>query len=293
MKHIFSILIFIFAVTNYIYCQTGKESFEFEYLRSIGQFTSASAFSFDAAGIPYVTDASKNEVYKLDSDGNVLKYAGGYGWDAGYFDLPADVFATMLNIYVADKNNHRISVLDKDLNYLYMLNGRNGRSDNTAESEFSYPASVAVNASGDYLVLDSGNKRILKFDSRGNFLLMFGNYQSGKFQLNNPGRLALAGQIIAVSDDSTVSLFDQYGNGLGSLTIPDAVTGLQANENYLTIYNDTSVVIIDLNQRLRNGAITKAVFDRKDNKIVSAVYRQENLFILTTKEILIYSRKKG
>lgn len=293
MKHIFSILLFISAVTSYISGRTGTDSFEFEYFTSVGQFTSASAFSFDAAGIPYVTDAAKNELYKLDSYGNVLKYAGGYGWDAGYFDSPADIFATMLNIYVADKNNHRISVFDKDLNYLYMLNGRNERSDNTEESEFTYPASVAVNTSGDYLVLDSGNKRIMKFDSRGNFLLMFGNYQSGKFQLNNPGRLAIAGQTIAVSDDSTVFLFDQYGNGLGSLSMPDAVTGLQANDNYLTVYNDSSVVIIDLNQGLRNGAVIKAVFDLKGNKIVSAVYRQENLFILTMKEILVYSRKKG
>ena len=86
----------------------------FVYQGSIGSFKNASAFYITSAGYLYVTDKNSDEVYKLDTLGNKLKDTGGYGWTEATFDQPSDVFATPLNVYVSDKNNHRIQRFDKN-----------------------------------------------------------------------------------------------------------------------------------------------------------------------------------
>ena len=161
----------------------------FIYSSSIGKFKDASSFCITSAGFIYVTDSGTNEVYKLDTLGNVLKYAGGYGWDDGMFDNPSDVYANPLSVYVCDKNNHRVERFDKDLNYIWQLNTRN--SDTTGQ-RFGYPLGCAVSRQGDLYILDSENKRIVKFDLFGNFALNFGGYDAGIYSLVNPKKIAVS-----------------------------------------------------------------------------------------------------
>jgi len=86
-----------------------------------GKFSNAVSFSINPVGSIYITDADKNEIIKLDTLGNELNRIGGYGWNPAAFDFPADIFAQTLKVYVADKNNNRIQVFDKDLNFRYEL----------------------------------------------------------------------------------------------------------------------------------------------------------------------------
>ncbi len=62
-----------------------------------------------------------NEIVKLDTLNNALKSIGGYGWSNSTFDEPVDIYATDLRVYVTDKNNNRVQVFDKDLNFLFLL----------------------------------------------------------------------------------------------------------------------------------------------------------------------------
>ena len=98
-KHYLSIL--LFATASYILPQS------IIYSGQIGSFTSAKSFSINSLGYIYVSDVSSNEIIKLDTLGKVIKTVGGYGWNESSFDYPVDVFATPLNIYVADKNNNQ------------------------------------------------------------------------------------------------------------------------------------------------------------------------------------------
>ena len=146
---------------SFLFISFSALSQTFIYQYSIGKFKNASAFTITAAGILYVADASSDEIYKLDTLGNNLKDVGGYGWDEGAFDHPVDVFANPLSVYVTDKNNHRIQRFDKDLNFISLLYTR--ENDNPAE-RFGYPLSAVTSNQGDLFILDSENKRILKFD---------------------------------------------------------------------------------------------------------------------------------
>jgi len=66
----------------------------------MGKFKNASSFTYSSAGFIYVTDSGTDEVYKLDTLGNLLKSAGGYGWDPGLFDVPTGIYANPLSVYV-------------------------------------------------------------------------------------------------------------------------------------------------------------------------------------------------
>ena len=104
------ILLFIFSSA----CLPQKLIFQGQ----IGSFNFASSLSINSSGNLYVADTGTNEIIELDTLGNILKTIGGFGRKELSFDLPDDVFANTLNVYVADKNNDRIQIFDKDLNFL-------------------------------------------------------------------------------------------------------------------------------------------------------------------------------
>jgi hypothetical protein len=93
-------------------------------LQEIGSFQSASSIAINQAGFIYVSNAGSNEIVKMDTLGNVIRTIGGYGWSASAFDYPIKIFANTLNVYVADRNNDRIQIFDKDLNYLSEISSR-------------------------------------------------------------------------------------------------------------------------------------------------------------------------
>ena len=95
-------LLFLLAFYLTSYAQTFVEK------EQLGDFTSASAFSVSPSLHIYVSDSQTNEITKLDSIGNAIKTIGGYGWDENSFDNPVDIYANVLQVYVADKNNNRI-----------------------------------------------------------------------------------------------------------------------------------------------------------------------------------------
>ena len=102
----------------------------------IGSFRNASSFCITSAGFFYVTDKTSDEVFRLDTLGNKLQDTGGYGWTESTFDQPVDVFATPLNVYVSDKNNHRIQRFDKNLNFISQLYTRD---DPNNDERFGFP----------------------------------------------------------------------------------------------------------------------------------------------------------
>ena len=121
MKYLFTIIFCaIFTIVSY--------SQQYILNGTIGNFRNASSFYVTSAGFIYVTDISSDEIIKIDTLGNKLKDAGGYGWTESTFDYPSDVFATPLNVYVSDKNNHRIERFDKNLNYISQLFTRNNEN---------------------------------------------------------------------------------------------------------------------------------------------------------------------
>ena len=85
------------------------------------------------------------------------------------------------NVYVADEWLQRISIFDKDGNFLDKW-GTPG----AGQGELRYPSGVAFDREENLYVVDSGNNRIQKFTKDGSFLGSFGEEGSSEGQFNMP-----------------------------------------------------------------------------------------------------------
>ncbi len=262
----------------------------FNYQFSIGKFKNASAFTITSAGILYVADAGADEIYKLDTLGSYLKDVGGYGWDEGNFDQPVDVFANPLSVYVSDKNNHRIQRFDKDLNFISLLYTR--ESDNAAE-RFGYPLSAVTSNQGDLFILDSENKRILKFDLFGHFILNFGGFDGGTYALRDPKQMVVSpSNVIYVIDGSKIILFDQYGNGINELETGIDLKSISISFSNLLVNTEKLILMSDLKSGTFNFSELKTD-DELNSPIISSLLFNGRLYILLADEIRIYNLVKG
>ena len=274
-------LAIIFFSTT-IFCQT----YIFNY--SFGKFTSASAFSITSSGFIYIADDGDDSLIKLDTLGNVIKEIGGYGWGESAFDTPTDVFANPLNVYICDKQNHRVQAFDKDLNFISELSTR--ERDNP-EERFGYPLSCALSSMGDLYVLDSENIRVLKFDLFGNYIQNFGGFDWGIFSLKNPKKLAVnSDNSVLVLDDSVLVIYDQFGNGKDKINLGNTFTSLKISSGTLILNNENEIFMGSFG--IGENTLSKINLIGSDErlKILSCSVFNNKLYVLTPNEIFVFNK---
>ncbi|MAT57159.1 MAG: hypothetical protein CMF23_04235 [Ignavibacteriae bacterium] len=262
----------------------------FNFIKEFGNFKESSALSVTQGYNIYVSDTDKNEIYKFDNSGRQISSIGGYGWDIEAFDEPIDIFATPLNIYVTDKNNNRIQIFDRELNFLSLFKTHENEAQ---EFSFSYPTCAAISTNGDLLILDSDNSRILKYDLNGNYLQQIGNYDAGSYKLNDPVKFSISrdGRIF-VLDGNEIFVFDQFGTGISKIRISEDVNNISIYDFNLTLTSDKKIFTIDL-RNVANGFVEFNPAEITDNEIITdSAFINDKLFILTSKRILEYSVKK-
>ena len=130
----------------------------------------------------YIADRGNNRIRKVDRSGMISTVAG----DGGYYFIgdngpayrasiagPTDVAVDGKgNIYIADRNNNRIRVVNK-LGMIRTLMGTgqqdyNGDSELARETNLHLPFGVALDKNGDLLVIDRSHYRIRKLILKGN-----------------------------------------------------------------------------------------------------------------------------
>jgi hypothetical protein len=278
----------IFLAILFILLQSWAFPQTYIYQGSIGAFNNASSFHITSAGFLFITDSGNDEIYKMDTLGKVMKTTGGHGWGEATFDNPVAIFATPLSIYIADKNNHSIKRFDKDLNPISSLYTRDNDDPN---SRFGYPVSCVIAPQGDLFILDSENKRVLKFDLFGNFIQNFGGYDYGKYALSNPVAMAVDdNNYIYVVDGKTILIYDQFGNGVGEIEGVEDFTSINIIFNNMTISSKNKIYYYDLSQRTGQLENIKIDLDNTNEEIKSSLIFDKKLYVLTSKEIQILQR---
>jgi sugar lactone lactonase YvrE len=130
----------------------------------------------------YIADRGNNRIRKIDSSGLISTVAG----DGGFYFIgdngpayrasiagPTGVAVDSKgNIYIADRNNNRIRVVNK-LGMIRTLMGTgqqdyNGDSELARETNLHLPFGVALDKKGDLLVIDRSHYRIRKLIMKGN-----------------------------------------------------------------------------------------------------------------------------
>lgn len=182
-------------------------------------------------GAVYVADTWNHRVVKY-VDGRQALAFGTYGTpadptqDLGQFWGPRDIAVDDRGqIYVTDTGNKRIQVFDVQGKPIRAYGGTG-----LAPGQFNEPTSIAFDAAtGEFYVADLWNLRVQVFDRDFNFLREFPvdgwDSQDAPFK----AYLAVAGDIVAVTDPAAarVWLFDRQGKPLGTLDLPMDDRGLK------------------------------------------------------------------
>jgi hypothetical protein len=144
-----------------------------------GRFNSPSGSGIDAGGNVYVADSFNNTVRKITPAGLVTTFAGTAGTSGSAdgtgksvrFNFPGDVVTDASGIvYVSDSANNTIRRITPagTVTTLAGLAGSPGSADGTGNgARFNQPSGLAVDASGNVYVADSGNHTIRKITSAG------------------------------------------------------------------------------------------------------------------------------
>ncbi|AOZ02058.1 hypothetical protein BKK81_22265 [Cupriavidus sp. USMAHM13] len=133
-------------------------------------FSGPNGIAVDAGGNVYVADANNNKIRKIAPGGVVTTLAGsgtagfanGTGAAASFRNPHGVAVDAGGNVYVADSGNNQIRKITP-LGVVTTLAGSStaGSADGTgASASFSNPLGVAVDASGNVYVADTGNSRI-------------------------------------------------------------------------------------------------------------------------------------
>jgi len=256
---------------------------QFELIGKFGKFEHASSFFITPTGFIFISDTQRNEISKYDTSGHKIMSIGGYGWSESSFDEPVDIYATTLDVYVTDMNNHRIQIFDKDLNYLSSFSSKQYES---TDYSFAFPISCATSNQGDLFILDSDNSRLLKFNLSGDFITDIGGNNAGEFTLDNPYKLAISSDSkIYISDSNQIIVYDLFGTGLLKFQTPLENPNINITFDYLSANDENIIRIIDL----KNPADLLIEFSAKnfslENQIIEASFFDHKLFVLTENNI--------
>ena len=162
-----------------------------------GQFNSPMGIDTNSFKEIYVVDSGKNSVQKFNSEGGFLSEFGIFGFNDSEFFIPFGIgIDSSDNIYVLDSGNGRVQKFNSAHVFQGWLGGctsgvncdmvnqhSNGflcttntcsSSAGFLEGQFTLPQGIDFDSSGNIYVTEITTNRVQKFDSGGNFVLMFG-----------------------------------------------------------------------------------------------------------------------
>jgi hypothetical protein len=119
----------------------------------------AEGFNLLPDGEVFVADTQNHRIVQLDGNGEFVTAVGFQGSGPDEFQQPVDIELFNDQLIVVERVNHRLNILDQDLNNLDIVGSRG----TGAVGLFERP-SKAISYRNELYVLDSGNQRVQVFD---------------------------------------------------------------------------------------------------------------------------------
>lgn len=149
------------------------------------KFSSPSGMVMDSSGNMYICDSNNNRIRKITPAGVVSTFAGStFGFldgigTAAQFNYPNGLtIDTEGNIYVVDKNNHKIRKITSAGVVTTVAGSSVGFTNGLGTSaQFNSPSGIAVDANGNLYITDTQNHKIRKIDTNGNVTTFAGSTQ--------------------------------------------------------------------------------------------------------------------
>ena len=193
----------------------------FSIVRAVG------GLSDDPRGGVAVADTANNRIQIFDADGTLTGAWGIAGRSAGYFTRPRGAaFAADGAIAVADSFNYRIARFDPDGTFagqLGLVSSFTGYpSEGSDPGQFSLPASVTFDATGNTVVADTGNDRVVVLAPDGSVL-----------RTTPAGQLADP-QAVAPGPEGSVLVADTANNRVVTLASDGSLAGQRTGLSHPT-----------------------------------------------------------
>jgi DNA-binding beta-propeller fold protein YncE len=241
-------------------------------------------------GSVWVVAYGSNEILRLDVNGLAIERKRG---PLTGFDRPYDLVRSGDRLYLTEYRGGRISVLNASGDWLSYIGSRG-----LGEGNLLGPQNLTVDEDGYLYVVDYGNRRVVKFDPEGNYILSFGREAQssrGSFPgLLSPTGIAARDGLIYTADGALKRIFIHDSNGtyrgelaIQNLTGPESLCFLSdgrllaADTNRVLLIDPHSAVVRVLgtagNSRLR---ITGAAMDANGN-ILAANFDAGEVSVLT------------
>ena len=201
------------------------------------QFSFPSGVAADASGNVYVADRDNHKIKKITPDGVVSTLAGngtfgdvdGTGTDAQFFGPEGVAVDTDGNVYVADKNNHKIRKITP-AGAVSTLAGSGTLGSNEGigtAAQFNEPQGVAVDTDGNVYVADYGGHKIRKITPDGVVSTLAGSGTQGEADGSGTAAQFRSPQDVAVDASGNVYVADLQNEKIRKIT-PDGVVSTLA-----------------------------------------------------------------
>ena len=240
-----------------------------EYLKTIGLTTNQSGRGFtnpyDCAFAPDgrililnrcdTVRASLVRIGMMNWEEDYLgEFSRGYGRGDGQWILPVAIALDDQGVvYVTDEQQHRITALDTDGNFVRQW-GEKG----SAAGQINGPAGLAMNAEGTLYVVEQGNNRVQRFTTSGESLGTWGETGDGPGQFNMPWGVGLdsASNVYVAdwrndriqkftADGQFIAAYGASGDGDGQLSRPSGVCVDSDGYMYVSDWGNEHVQILD------------------------------------------------
>ena len=194
----------------------------------------------DGAGNLYIADVGNHRIRKVDSTGTIITIAGteerGFSGDGGpaiqaQLDAPSGVAVDELgNLYIADRNNHRIRRVDSTGTITTIAGteerGFSGDGGPATQAPLFLPTGVAVDGAGNLYIADQYNHRIRRVDSTGTITTIAG---TGELGFGGDGGPAIQAQLgdptgVAVDGPGNLYIADQYNHRIRRVDSTGTIT---------------------------------------------------------------------
>jgi len=240
-----------------------------------GKFYTPTKLALDKDGYLYVTDSLNNRIVKFDSEGKYMIAWGKLGDGKSEFILPVGITTDTINgevfVYVVDVGNVRIQKFRADGGFVAEWPLELGIVN---ENSFALPLAIAVDSHHNVYVVDSVKGDIKKFDSDGNYQMIFGEgFGDGDSQFKIAAGIAIDKDdniYVTDLDNHRVQQFDVDGNfvwkfgregdhrGIGQFDAPLDVTTDDASNVYVADASNRRI------QKIKSACIQNQNIDETD-----------------------------
>jgi sugar lactone lactonase YvrE len=173
------------------------------WLATIGGLGGPRHIAIDNSNLLYIADAGNHrvQIYNVSNVSSIsfvatIGTSGISGTDTTHLNFPVGVAVDASKIYVADTDNHRVQIFDRNTRGYLSTIGTTGVP-SSANGQFIYPTGVAVDSSGNiYVAEGSKNSRVQQFSSSLAYVRTYGTtgvpYLTDNYHYNQPAGIAVA-----------------------------------------------------------------------------------------------------